>query len=251
MSPEALSVDTFDSVLSKLADRACQHWEAKRLAAAAAPHVEAPLPHAFSIALSREVGTRASQVAQEVGRLLGWPVYDRQLLERIAQDMGLRTELLESVDERRQSWRAEIVQGLLAVPYVTEDGFARHLIETVSALGAHGECVLVGRGSAFLLPPATTLRVRLIGSVPERVAAWAHMVGVSEAKAAEQIRKMDRVQADFLKHHFHKDPADPGNYDLVLNAPRLSVVQLAELIVEAFRRLVVRQQEMSKVKPTA
>jgi hypothetical protein len=57
------------------------------------------------------------------------------------------------------------------------------------------------------------------------------------------------VQADFLKHHFHKDPADPANYDLVLNAPRLSVVQLAELIVEAYRRLVARQRERSKLKP--
>lgn len=250
MSPETLSADTFDSVVSELAERACQHWEAKRLAAAATPHFESPLPHAFSIALSREIGTQASQVAQELGRLLGWQVYDRQLLERIAQDMGLRTELLESVDERRQSWRAEIVQGLMAVPYVTEDGFAHHLVETVSALGAHGECVLVGRGSAFILPAATTLRVRLIGSVPERVAAWGQMLGISEQKAAEQIRKLDRVQADFLKHHFHKDPADPGNYDLVLNAPRLSVVQLAELIVEAYRRLVARQREKSKVKPT-
>src|SRR5262249_22240105 len=149
MSPEARSTDIFDSALSELAERACQHWEAKRFAAAAAPHIGSPLPQSFSIAMSREVGTQASQVAQELGRLLGWHVNDRQLLERIAQDMGLRTELLESVDERRQNWRTEIVRGLLAVPYVTEDGFARHLIETVLALGEHGECVLVGRGSAF------------------------------------------------------------------------------------------------------
>ncbi|HJZ90445.1 MAG TPA: cytidylate kinase-like family protein [Gemmataceae bacterium] len=251
MSPETLFTDIFDPALSELAERAWQHWEAKRLAAAAAPHIESSAPHAFSIALSREIGTQASAVAQELGRLLGWQVYDRQLLEKIAQDMGLRADLLESVDERRQSWRTEIVRGLMAVPYVTEGGFAHHLIETVLALGTHGECVFVGRGSAFILPPATTLRVRLIGSVPERVAAWSQMLGISEQKAAEQIRDLDRVQTDFLKYYFHKDPADPYNYDLVLNAPRLSVVQLAELIVEAYRRLVARQEERSRGKPSS
>jgi cytidylate kinase len=250
MRPETLSTDTFDPSLSELAERAWQHWETKRRAAAAAPHIESTVSHAFSIALSREIGTQASQVAQELGRLLGWQVYDRQLLEKIAQDMGLRTDLLESVDERRQSWRTEIVRGLMAVPYVTEGGFAHHLIETVLALGSHGECVFVGRGSAFILPLATTLRVRLIGSVQERVAAWGQMLGISEQKAAEQVRNLDRIQTEFLKYYFHKDPADPYNYDLILNAPRLSVVQLAELIVEAFRRLVARQQEKSKVKPT-
>ncbi len=37
--------------------------------------------------------------------------------------------------------------------------------------------------------------------------------------------------------HFFKDVADPLNYDLVLNAPRLSVVQRAEVIVEVLQRL--------------
>src|SRR5262245_50371777 len=92
---------------SALIDKAYQHWQARRRAAAAEAHIEPTLSHTFSIALSREPGTEASAVAQEVGRLLGWQVYDRQLLEKIAQDMGLRANLLESVDERRHGWLAE------------------------------------------------------------------------------------------------------------------------------------------------
>src|SRR6516225_6675923 len=95
-----------------MVEKACQHWEVRRRAVAAEPHIEPTIPHDFSIALSREAGTPASAVAQEVGRLLGWQVYDRQLLEEIAQDMGLRTNLLESVDERRQSWLTEAMEGL-------------------------------------------------------------------------------------------------------------------------------------------
>jgi cytidylate kinase len=207
------------------------------------------IPHPFSIALSREAGTQASAVAQEVGRLLGWQVYDRQLLEKIAQDMGLRTSLLESVDEQRQSWLTAALEALGSAPFASESGFAHYLVKTVLALGTHGECVIAGRGAAFILPPATTLQVRLVGSVSERVAAWGQTLGISEQKAAEQVRTLDRQRADFLQSHFQKTPTDPCNFDLVLNAPRLSVVQVAELIVETLRRLLASQQEKSMVKP--
>jgi len=247
MDLKTSSTDTPRTAGSKLVEKAFKHWEARRRAAAAEANIAPTIPHAFSIALSREAGTPATAVAQEVGRLLGWQVYDRQLLEEIAQDMGLHTNLLESVDERRQSWLTEAMEGLMSVSFASQSGFVHHLVKTVLALGTHGECVIVGRGAAFILPPATTLRVNLVGSVQERVAAWGQTLGISEQKAAEQVRTLDRARADFLQSHFLKTPTDPCNFDLVLNAPRLSVVQLAELIAEALRRLVARQQEKNRV----
>src|SRR5262249_20440691 len=145
---ETSSTDTPDPVMSELVEQVRKQWAVRRRADAAAPHIEPTVPRAFSVALSREAGTQASAGAQEVGRLLGWQVYDRQLLEKIAQDMGLRANLLESVDERRQSWLTEALEGLMSVSFASESGFADHLIKTVLALGTHGECVLVGRGSA-------------------------------------------------------------------------------------------------------
>jgi hypothetical protein len=127
MDLETLSTDTSDTAASKLVEKAFQHWEARRRTDAAEPHIEPTIPHAFSIALSREAGTQGTAVAQEVGRLLGWQVYDRQLLEKIAQDMGLRTNLLESVDERRQSWLTEAMEALMSVSFASESGFTNHL----------------------------------------------------------------------------------------------------------------------------
>ena len=101
----------------------------------------------------------------EIGRRLGWTVYDRDLVDRIAQEMGLRAGLLQSLDERHTSWMSEAMQQFLATtatPYVGESNYVRHLAETILALGTHGECVIVGRGSAMILPEETTLRVRLM-----------------------------------------------------------------------------------------
>jgi cytidylate kinase len=158
--------------------------------------------------------------------------------------MGLAARLLESVDERQQGWLLETAKALLSAPrkgdwgpLVTESGYVYHLVKTVTALGAHGKCVIVGRGAAFILPAETTLRVCLVGSVPDRIATLCQELSISEGDAARQIRTIDRERSEFVQDHFRKDPTDPRNYDLVINAPRLSVTQSAELIEEALHRL--------------
>src|SRR5690242_4965065 len=65
---------------------------------------------AFTIALQREAGVPGTSIAREIGRRLKWQVYDHELLERIAQEMGLRVSLLESIDEKRQSWLRESLE---------------------------------------------------------------------------------------------------------------------------------------------
>ncbi len=85
------------------------YWESQHAAAANQKERSGkPLP--FTIALSRETGTGGTLIGRELGDKLGWVVYDDQLLERIAQDMGLRTHLLKSVDERRHSWLLETAE---------------------------------------------------------------------------------------------------------------------------------------------
>jgi Cytidylate kinase-like family len=171
-------------------------------------------------------------------------VYDYELLERVASDMGLRTSLLESVDERRQSWLLESTAAFMSAPtkgdwgpLVTQSEFVHHLVKVMLALSLHGECVIVGRGAALVLPAETTLRVRLVAPVRWRVEMLRRNLGLSEHDAARQLRTIDRARTDFARDHFLKDPAATTNYDLILNALHLSVGQRAELIVETLERL--------------
>ena len=44
----------------------------------------------FSIAISRDSGANGHLIARAVGARLDWPVYDKELVSRIAGEMGLR-----------------------------------------------------------------------------------------------------------------------------------------------------------------
>jgi cytidylate kinase len=188
---------------------------------------------AITIALTREAGAPGTSVARALGERLGWQVYDQELLELIAREMGLRVNLLETVDERRRNWLEETVERLAAVPTVSQNAYVRQLIETILSLGAHGECIIVGRGAAAILPLSTTLRVRLVGPVEERIAALGQRLGLSRAEAARHVEQADRNRVSFVLDHFRQDPRDLSGYDLILNFARWSVPECAEVIIGA------------------
>src|SRR4051794_33035458 len=55
-----------------------------------APSGPRPGPAALTIALSREAGARGATIGRRVGRKLGWAVYDKELLEYMAQEEAAR-----------------------------------------------------------------------------------------------------------------------------------------------------------------
>jgi cytidylate kinase len=209
-----------------------QHWKERGEAEA---HARQAKP-AFTIAISRQSGARGTTTARAVGERLGWAVYDRELVERIAQDTKLQASLLERVDEKKVGWLQEFMGSFSSAPVVSDIAYVHRLAKTIASLVAHGDCVLVGRGISHILPVETTLRVRLVAPVAWRVAALSRKLGVSPEEAAVKVAAIDRQRVQFVREHFNKDTTDPSLYDLVLNTERFSVGQCADLIVETLHR---------------
>jgi cytidylate kinase len=213
--------------ITEARERAQEHWRKRQEEARGAPRL------APTIALTREAGVPGTSIAREVGAQLGWQVYDHELLEHIARETGWRLELLESIDERHRNWLLESVEALSAGSAVSEHSFVRHLVQTILSLGAHGQCVIVGRGAILILPRESTLRVRLVAELEDRIETLRKRLNLTRSEAERQIEETDRARRRFIKDHFQADPADAHHYDLTLNTSRWSIKQCAELIVAA------------------
>jgi cytidylate kinase len=216
--------------------RAGQHGLVNRLGTRSARSPYSPSTP-FSIAISRQVGTRGTSVAHVVGKLLNWPVYDQELLQRVAHEMHLPSDRVALVDEKPMSWLQERFETLSSAPQVTEDAYVHHLLATLFLLGARGKCVIVGRGAARALPLQTTLRVRLIAPLEDRIEVMRRELGVSREEAQRHVESTDRERAQFIRTHFLIDTAEPQYYDLVLNSSRFSAAECAALVVEGLRKL--------------
>jgi cytidylate kinase len=190
-----------------------------------------------TIAISRQAGSNASAIARAVGERLGWPVYDRELIDKIAEEMKTHSRHVEAVDEHPSGWLAEFLESFSTRPGVSEMAYLRRLRPAMQALAQRGECVIVGRGAAQVLPAATTLRVRLVGPLEGRIAAVQKRFGATAEEARRRVMATDALRNRFVRDNFLEDPDDPGLYDLALNVCRLSVEDCARVIVAALEVL--------------
>jgi len=186
----------------------------------------------LTIAVSRQAGSRGAEIARLAGGLLSWPVYDHELLDRIAEEKGLSARMLESLDERDVSWLEEIVRSFGGKHSGREGAYLHGLLAVLKPLGKTGRCIIVGRGGAHVLPRETTLSVRVIAPRADRIAEVRRRDGLAAAEAERWVDEHDRERLRFVRY-FGADAADPMAYDLVLNSARMGASECAALIVQA------------------
>src|SRR5262245_42659114 len=130
----------------------------------------ATLPAGLTVAISREAGSRGGSIARRAGGRLGWQVYSQELLEYIAQEGSFRQEVAEDLSPPETAWVEARLDELLRSQDLSRHPSVLELARMVLCLGVKGEAVLLGRGAGYILPAATTLHVRLVAPLPDRIA---------------------------------------------------------------------------------
>lgn len=197
----------------------------------------APLtkPRGLSVAVSREAGARGGTIARKVGELLGWQVYDTETLDYLAQDDTARSQFLTEVPDAAKAWAAAQLARLVRQQRATPDPDTTAMVELVLAVAARGDAVIVGRGAGFLLPPETTVHVRVVAPLDARVAYLSQWLRMSREEGAAEVKARDDRRAEFAARTLGRDLADPTVYDVVVNSHRLGVEGAAQFIGWAVR----------------
>ncbi len=186
------------------------------------------------ITVSREFQSHGDAVSEILGRRTGFAVWDKELLHAIAEDTGADERLLVLLDEHRRKSIDDAVHSLLVGVQSTNLHYLRGLARVVRTLAAHGKSIIVGRGAHYLCDPALVLRLRIVCPVEQRVRTYAREKNIDERMARRVIEQMDMDQADFIRHHFHREITLPSDYDLVVNAGVLNPEQMADLTLQAY-----------------
>jgi cytidylate kinase len=190
-------------------------------------------PAGVAIAVSREAGARGETIARRVGKRLGWQVYTQELLEFLCANDVARQSVLADIPAEAAGWVAvqlDRVKGDRGIDPAAEGGEMPRLI---LSLAARGQAILVGRGAGYYLPRDTTLHVRVVAPLADRIAHMADWSRLTREQAAEQVRVRDERRAEFLLRHFGRRSADPYDFDLVLNSGLLGEETCADVILAA------------------
>ena len=90
---------TYSTSIGASLERAYRHWRERGALLEFSPPSETQPP--MTIAISRQLGAGGGAIAGKIAEKLDWPLYDRQLVDKIAEDSGFQSQLLENLDEKR------------------------------------------------------------------------------------------------------------------------------------------------------
>jgi len=183
-----------------------------------------------NIAISREEGTPADQVARRLSEACHMHLYDGELLRRIAADAHVSERMLQSLDERGESFLADLFQKFLGPYGFTSDEYTEDLIKTIGTIDWQGGGIIIGRGAAHILRPEVNLRVRFVAPLEYRIQHYMHDRALTERDARREIERKDEALRTFVHKAFNVDDDDPHRYDLVVNFQDVDVGEAAALL---------------------
>ena len=210
------------------------------------------------VAISREIGTGAVEIAQRVAGTLGAELVDRRIIDEIARRLQIPPEEAERFDETPESLLERLFSGMAqtdlgsgfadarswAPPYPGDPAFdarraSRRITEEVIKEAARlGDVVIVGRGAAYLLrDDPRVLRVFLRGPQAARTAALMERFGLDAKAAATRVKESDVNWGAYVRDAYHVDWRDPASYDLILDTSRLGGDAAARVILAAVAQL--------------
>lgn len=217
--------------LARIIEKQVRNWELAR-----AQHPETlPAPGeqvAQFVTIANIVGAGGNEVANTLSELLGWPLFDRQILTAMAGDDEVRARLYRSLDERSPGWFESIFRSLFEEEFRKEDYFHR-LTETILVLARQGPTIFVGRSADLILPKNKGLRVKVIASRRRCAENFAKRENVSLEEAQAAIERIEEERRRFVSSHFSDEAHEPTRFDLLINVERFSPRQAVDLIVAA------------------
>jgi hypothetical protein len=205
---------------------------------------ERPLP---SLVLSHPLGAGVSEIGRRVGKRLGYPLFDRQIVEWIARQTQRQERLIAGLDERIRGAIDRLVGDGFTRERFTESDNLRKLLRILVTLSERGGAVILGRGAQFVLPPARTLRILILAPQSDRVERLSKRYAISAGEAEELVRQADAERRHFLIHHFHREPDNPNDYDLCVNTGLSSLDSAASLLIAAYQTRFPRPEPSARV----
>ena len=188
----------------------------------------------YVITVSRESGSGGNEISRILAKDLGMDLMGGQIIQKVAESSKMSTKVIESLDEKAISALDSLVSSMFSAHSLSGTEYFRHLTQVILTIGKHGNAIIVGRGAHMILPKEVTFRLRVIAPMALRIQNLMKSRNFTKKEAEEYIKQRDGDRIAFLKKHFQADPADPFQYDMVINTEKMGLEAAAAAVKAAF-----------------
>ncbi len=233
---------TRDVPIEHLLGKQINIWQARDKLNAREKELGAEPWHSGYITISRLCGSGGSEIASRIADLLNWQIFDREVVHEIANSSKLRSQVVDSLNEKQQEKMAAWLQGVVDSHQLNSDLYLEHLSRVIYTIATHGRSVIIGRGANFLLETYRGVRVKIYAPQELRIKKIENRDKITEKESANRIRETDNRRLAFIRQYFHRDADDPSFYDLIINTgeicPELAAHLIKETLMGKYRTLL-------------
>jgi len=181
------------------------------------------------ITVEREYGSGGPDIAAQLAKRLGWKLWDQLLTNEIARQMECDCRVVEEHEEKRDPLYYRLFRAFMRGSYegslneprmkIADTACIREVAERVVKEAARqGDCVIVGRGSAYYLQSdPEAFHVFVYAPFWEKVQRL-EADGRIESEAVQLVETVDRDRAAFIKAYFNVDWPERQKFHLMLNS---------------------------------
>jgi cytidylate kinase-like protein len=159
-----------------------------------------------------------------------WAGFDKELVEKVAQDYKMHKTLVDLLGEQCHSWLYDVFAGLSS--QTTESEVYRRVAETIRGLAQGGRAVIVGRGGAMITQNMPRgIHIQVVAPFEYRVEQMARSMNGDTRLAANEIHRIDQNRASFYKRYWPNTPLSPSLFTASFNYAAISEQTMVDAIL--------------------
>lgn len=188
------------------------------------------------ITISREFGSGGRTIGKEVAEKLGIPCYDKDLIEKIAEETGYAKEFIEDESEYAPNSNSLaymfIGRGLDGLSNADKIWIAQKKV--IEELAEKGACVIVGRCADYVLRERKDcLNVFVYADKKFRAERIVKQYGESAVEPEKRLDDKDKKRKLNYKYFTEQEWGKRQNYHLSIDSGFLGIDKSVALIVDA------------------
>ena len=180
-------------------------------------------------------------MALALGRKLGIPVYDQELIAKAAEQSGFSKELFANSDEKRNllalsSFIVDVGRFGSADNYMSDNQLFVIQSNVIRSLADKGPAIFIGRCSDYILRDRKCLDVFVTATDEVRIKRIAERMNITTEQADSLMRKKDRTRETYYNYYTFGNWGVASNYDLCVDSSVLGIEGTADMIIDFCRR---------------
>ena len=188
------------------------------------------------ITISREFGSGGRTVGKEVAACLGIPCYDRELIEKVAEETGYAREFVEEESEYAPSAN-DLAYMFLGRGFDGLSNADRIWIEQrkiIEKLANDGPCVIVGRCADYILKDRSDcLHVFVYADKTFRAERIVKQYGETGVEPRKRLQEKDKKRKLNYKYFTDREWGKRENYHLSIDSGFFGIEKTVSIIIDA------------------